>query len=791
MTSFEASSVTHPGSPGGGRTTTCDPVTCSDRTSALLRGISVVLQEHDAPVSLIENIKKQIEGYLNDAPDELVWVRRCKYLLALPLSRYLHCEAPCVPDRAFIPRGLTRRWMKNRLNAFSRKNTHLWYSWFQCKRCTLVCSDLFIGQTYDDHKKALTKADPGDPFAIDAAFSDPTFFRVLEKVRSDIEEALLETGGVRYLDPSELFPSSSACFQTTRLSGGQFLALKRKCLGFEANHTGKQHYYMFTPFTDELYRMEWFPQIFGMSDHEVEVRQPYGFDDWIELIRIYREMNPDRRLGAEIQGVLEPLKVRVISKGECIPYYFHKHLQRALHTSLREMPCFRLIGRPFCPTDILDLKKVSKPEWSWFSIDYSAATDGLSWRFSETILRVLLANFPERERDWALRVLGPHDLYYPKGFGEYAFGGTQTNGQLMGSILSFPILCLANLATYLLTMRSEQIGWGDSKRLAGVLVNGDDMVYPAPAEKWDRHVKVASDLGLQMSVGKAYRHRTYLNINSTSVHCDLFRESTPFQINYLNTGLYFSSEVQKKKGGNVDKVAEEASGLVPSINTLLEGCVDERGKRRILAGYLSLHSLKIREECVTDVLVGNKKKNHQHVRNLFLPHSLGGMGVQPPIGFRFKIKPFDRVLAANQLLPGMKYSLGRPLCGPEVTTIKTERSVAWKKMEGVRDARHQIRDLHLKIPRGFRSEVYPVARVEFESRYCLPCVSGKTSLRILEGPIRAKNGMGSQELKHPKSVQEFMEEKGITWDHAACNLTPADHVSFGASTLIKCAPSGP
>jgi hypothetical protein len=109
-----------------------------------------------------------------------------------------------------------------------------------------------------------------------------------------------------------------------------------------------------------------------------------------------------------------------------------------------------------------------------------------------------------------------------------------TNGQLMGSILSFPILCLANLAVYLETTTDYQRGWSDKRRLSSVLINGDDMLYVAPESLWDVHKWVASQVGLELSVGKAYCHDVYANVNSQSVHFDLGKEgSTPHLINFL------------------------------------------------------------------------------------------------------------------------------------------------------------------------------------------------------------------------------------------------------------------
>lgn len=734
----ETSSATTPGSPGGYRSKTCDPVTCSDRTSALLRGLCVVLQEHKAQPSLITDFQLQVRGFLDDSSDEKIWVKRCKYLLALPLAKYLKCEAPSPVDRDLHWTGNVRKWIRNRLNAFCQRNTHLWYSWFQCKRCTLVCSGDFISDVYEEHKVKLQSDDPGDPFAIDAAFSNPAFFDLLIKVREGIEDTLLKSKDFRWLDISNNSPSTSACFNGTRLEGGQYRVLRQFSVMGPGNldlFPGKsiqavpqfdwgddfsipQFYYNMTSLTSELYRMEWFPDIEGSHIHMVEIRQPSGLDDWLDLIHLFKDCYPQRRLNAQIQGIIEPLKVRVISKGEAIPYYFHKALQKALHGTMRRIPCFRLIGRPLCPTDILDIKSVAEPTYQWFSVDYSAATDGLSWRFSEMILRFLLKNFPETDLSWALRVLGPHNLFYPDpgAPGSYTFGGVQRNGQLMGSILSFPILCLANMATYLLTMSDLQQGWSLEKRLSGVLVNGDDMVYAAPEEKWERHVKISGDLGLSMSVGKAYKHPVYCNVNSTSIHLDLRRDCIPVQINYLNTGLLFGSEVQKKKSDD----REGSASFVPAINPLLDGCFSARSKRNILSQYFTLHKKKINEECKLEYRT--PRGGGTHIRNLFLPCSLGGMGVQPVLGWRFKIKPFDRVLAQSYIQKDRDYSFGLPLCAPLAQEIEQTRPVSWVKSEKSLPEPHKIDDISKKLDRRLiHSSVYHVCE--------------KISRRFFTGPL--------------------------------------------------------
>jgi hypothetical protein len=147
----------------------------------------------------------------------------------------------------------------------------------------------------------------------------------------------------------------------------------------------------------------------------------------------------------------------------------------------------------------------------------------------------------------------------------------------MGSPLSFPILCLANLGLYLEVIKDDKRPL--SEKLAGVLVNGDDMLYVAPESLWERHVQTGRKVGLEMTPGKAYKHKVFANANSTCFHYDLDIEgSTPWQIDFLNTGLLFGQNKVLQKDTGVD--AEGQHHRVPVINQLLKGALP--GKERSL-----------------------------------------------------------------------------------------------------------------------------------------------------------------------------------------------------------------
>jgi hypothetical protein len=683
------------------------------RTDALTRGLKLILEHHDAPAHILRQMDESVHSYLDNSVLEEVWLKRCKHLLTYPLAKYLKNEAPPSPDMSFRPSGKLRAWLKPRFNGFNEENTHLWYSWYQAKRSTLPVSQQLVDQAYNKHFETLTSPDPGDERVVDEIFADPTFKGVLREIRKEFTRRFNEFGSF-----TDLSPKTSATFVKTRGYGGQVQDLRTQVglLTPRESYIGENG--MLSAFrdswdesvktdhfesslikkskiTEEQMIMNTYAQIVIPSEMELctMLYRPYvysrygklynfcgsqycayGRNEWktLEAYTSYSTSLPSV-LRCTIQAVLEPNKIRIISKGEALPYYSCKPIQKALHSTLREMPCFRLIGRPLRISDIEDLTVMSTFDMKWFSIDYSAATDGLSWLYSGRIFRYLIEDLPEMNREIANLVLGPHELYYPK---EEKSRGIQTNGQLMGSILSFPILCLANLGVYLLSTSQEQKFWTDDQRLNHVLINGDDMVYASNEENWKRHVDIGKKVGLEMSIGKAYVHREYLNINSTSIHCPLHKKVlTPSikEIGYLNVGLFYGQhKVQGERDNEREGFAkahgadhgEYPEGIVVNINEMLRGCRPQK-KIDFLKKILTTHSETIATECSSKTTECVKEKNKTFSRNLFIPESLGGMGVIAPSGFKFRITKEEVYVAQGHIdsLPGCGYTSQHPLPG--------------------------------------------------------------------------------------------------------------------------------
>lgn len=682
------------------------------RTEALIKGLIVVLEHHRAPTPILDAIKEQLHLYLDSAPNEMVWLKRAKHALTYPLAKYLRNDPPPEPDVAFQPHGSLRKWMRQRLICFNRRNTHLWYSWYQAKRSALPASDSFVLKTYDEHFETLTRNDPGDDNVINDIFSDSAFNFVLNKIKKKVTK-MGDT-----MDFVQGKTSNSASFENKRIEGGQHSCLlDHASLRVDRNNT-------------ELIKMKYFPISYSNRSTKwntiAEFRETMGKDDWNSLWFKSRELNPEARAKCTIQAVLEPFKVRVISKGESLPQYMMRPLQKSMHSCMRKMAPFRLIGRPFCPTDMIDIREYADPDDEWFSVDYSAATDGLSWKYSGRILRYLISGLSPFQQAIALQVLGPHDLHYPDRYGKAIFRGIQKNGQLMGSILSFPILCISNLGVYLAATRQlhKERGFDILERLSQVLVNGDDMLYAAPSSLWSEHVRIGGSVGLAMSIGKSYHHDEYANINSTSVHYKLYDPNshqidgplarkkvfneTPFQIDYLNVGLFFGQH--KVQGRTEEKEVEEngdlslfpttplefakstrdapGGGLLSSLNWLLRGSLKGR-EHLLLKSFLIQNAEAVRLESLVRCNIGlyqEEFKGKVVTRDLFVPISLGGMGIDRPEKWqsrgrhaRFSIS--TKLRALKFIGDYQNFSSQLPLPGYSIDKISLTGNVPWDKAD--------------------------------------------------------------------------------------------------------------
>jgi len=228
-------------------------------------------------------------------------------------------------------------------------------------------------------------------------------------------------------------------------------------------------------------------------------------------------------------GLPEPLKVRIITRGPSLRYYVGKLIQKLTHGVLRSHPAFRAIGEPLTEDYLSSRLGVLGSGESYLSGDYKAATDLIHPDLSAVAayeIGVMMGLSPTGLRIFVDGLVNSSILYrgHPNEFGVTSDKLThkdyrkQTWGQLMGSPLSFPILCLVNGAInrYFL----ELVGPVDSLTLedSPMCINGDDILMRVPTSSYGDWGKLVSDGGLVPSLGKNYLSRKFAIMNSTLYH---------------------------------------------------------------------------------------------------------------------------------------------------------------------------------------------------------------------------------------------------------------------------------
>jgi len=103
----------------------------------------------------------------------------------------------------------------------------------------------------------------------------------------------------------------------------------------------------------------------------------------------------------------------------------------------------------------------------------------------------------------------------------------------MGSILSFPILCLANLVCYWAALE-EYLGFRIKLNDLPVLINGDDILFKSNEKLYEIWQRIITSVGFKLSIGKNYIHKSILTVNSQCYH---YRSGTFTLLPYLNTGM--------------------------------------------------------------------------------------------------------------------------------------------------------------------------------------------------------------------------------------------------------------
>lgn len=394
----------------------------------------------------------------------------------------------------------------------------------------------FVKGSMKDHRTALTQPHPG---LSESAEERRT--QVLQMIDSIVGTVFK---GVKF-SHRDLVPSLRASFERGLADGGALGDLFGKMgLGTET-----------TIRVPVLRAMFYSPQQGVMSLYLPDVQDLVSdFQDLVDGEWFERISEPLRAIPSPI---LEPLKVRVITKGQSAEYYRSLELQRLMHRTLISCPIFEFIGRPIdneafgrafgCPDDLCE-------DEFYVSGDYKAATDNLDPTLSEYAWRAICRNvqiwyegsYVTLEEtpycDLGVKALTRHMLYYardpaPSREEKQACSDSeelnrllyeacpQVWGQLMGSPMSFPILCIVNAAASLSVVRRwglhpldevliRDYSFADWLAEVPLRVNGDDIGFIANEEVYEDWKTVTAECGLQFSLGKNYTSREFLLMNS-------------------------------------------------------------------------------------------------------------------------------------------------------------------------------------------------------------------------------------------------------------------------------------
>lgn len=375
------------------------------------------------------------------------------------------------------------------------------------------------------------------------------------------------------------------------------------------------------------------------------------------LRKILKDFPEDTPLRAKVALCLEPLKCRVITKGESFPYWFSQAFQKASRDCLLDTPAFCLTGVPVDGSHVWGLEKQTKDLGlafdKWVSGDYSAATDGLSLRANQKCLAVLLSclGATSEERRVCRQVLGAHEIFYPEHL-EYDSNDqldpfVMTNGQLMGSLLSFPVLCAINLTAYWLALE-EFTGRTFRREELPCLVNGDDILFKASDAFYEVWKKWVARAGFTLSPGKNYISPNFLTVNSEAwlyKPCDgkpQFRK-----LRYLNAGLLMFEAQGPKRPAMRTETAE--APFVEKMQFCLDNSINPRRTFRRLK-----HHYKGKIEIFSRWKRRWDRKSQRWVTvdpgfyNLCVPTELGGLGLKIPEELRDEV----HITPAQQRLAG-------------------------------------------------------------------------------------------------------------------------------------------
>lgn len=406
-----------------------------------------------------------------------------------------------------------------------------------------------------------------------------------------------------------LIPSSSAHFTHSRKEGGAYNALDflttQGIPEFEEIFVEKQ----LSADPWETVDLEPVRLVLPSMKTVSATAQQFYTDCWNEAVK-----EAEEKLMVKPIGLPEPLKCRVITLGPAFPYYISLYIQKLVHGTLRQHVTFTLTGEP-CTEEIINSRFGALTDMSYISGDYEAATDNLNPELSVFAAECIGARLGlgSVATDLFKKALVNHRIVYPDGF-----VGDQQWGQLMGSPVSFPILCIINAAATRCAMEiAEQRRTGSDRRpryrleQLPLLINGDDVVFTEYAADIDIWNRIVTRVGLKPSVGKNYVTKQFLLVNSQLYIPRRDRDVQWEYVPFINFGLL-----------------KPPFGVTPGV-TSLTGSLECKSvgqmSHDLCRGFSPLMCSRLMKVFETNWLRTLELADER--QNWYIPHQLGGLGL--------------------------------------------------------------------------------------------------------------------------------------------------------------------
>jgi len=372
---------------------------------------------------------------------------------------------------------------------------------------------------------------------------------------------------------TKFMPSGSACLQASRREGGALKLVQKLDLPSVLETTDESRVIGKLPALS-LSVNNWRRSTY--SDVLDKAIGSLGVSDRVErtvvdsngnLLKTGEVVDHCAAFDVEVVAIPEPGKFRIITKGDGYLYTALQPLQGAVLDCWKKHPASTMLHDDLLESVQKLDRNVKLPFWC--SVDYEAATDLLK---KDAILAAYAAlhSVPLGDLGW---------LSFEPGIAKYPFGEVwRSEGQLMGHPLSFPLLCVINLAVYRLSIvrwMQDVDGRPSSevfrrRRIAesmyrNVLVNGDDMLFKCEHSFYSVFLETAHEAGFKISQGK-----NYLSPDACMINSQTFIRSKAGNMarkGYLNLKLVYGTSLKEGESATTPtQVGKELSKMVSQVH---------------------------------------------------------------------------------------------------------------------------------------------------------------------------------------------------------------------------------